>query len=91
LILAKKETEYNGKDDDSDRRRDHDDDCVGNMRRKEHDNNNSKDHLVITETCTSFPYLHNLPLQPMQVKLCTYTGKNIPVLGELLVNVDCQR
>ena len=41
-------------------------------------------------THTGLFHLLKFPLQPTEVKLRTYTGESIPVLGELAVNVTSQ-
>ena len=46
--------------------------------------------IVSDKTRTSLPHLHKLPLQPLQVKLRTYTGQSIQVLGEISVDITCQ-
>ena len=46
--------------------------------------------IISDKTRTSLSHLHKLPLQSSQVKLRTYTGGNIPVLGEILVDITCQ-
>ena len=46
--------------------------------------------IISDTTRTGLPHLLKLPLQPTEVKLRTYTGESIPVLGELVVNVTCQ-
>ena len=46
--------------------------------------------IISDTTCTSLSHLLKLPLKPTKVKLRTYTGESIPVLGKLAVNVTCQ-
>ena len=46
--------------------------------------------IISDKTRTSLPHLHKLPLQSSQVKLRTYTGESIPVLGEISVDITCQ-
>ena len=47
-------------------------------------------YIISEKTHASLSHLQKLPLQSTQVKLHTYTGESIPVLGELSVNVTCQ-
>ena len=46
--------------------------------------------IISEKTHASLSHLQKLSLQPTQVRLRTYTGESIPVLGELSVNVTCQ-
>ena len=46
--------------------------------------------IISDTTHTGLSHLLKLPLQPTKVKLQTYTGESISVLGELAINVTCQ-
>ena len=42
---------------------------------------------LVSEETVSSSFIKNLPLYPTDVKLRTYTGEAVPVLGELMVSV----
>ena len=44
--------------------------------------------IISDKTWSNSLNLQNLTLQPSSAKLCTYTGETIPVLGELIVQVE---
>ena len=46
--------------------------------------------IISEKAYASLSHIQKLSLQPTQVKLHTYTGESISVLGELSVNVTCQ-
>ena len=46
--------------------------------------------IISNKTRNSIPNLQNLTLQPTEIKLRTYTGEIIQVMGELLVTVEYQ-
>ena len=43
--------------------------------------------LVSKDTVNNSPFLKCLPIQQTNVRLCTYTGQPVSVLGQLMVKV----